>query len=348
MKNLIFIFLLLGIVLPESELLRSKYLTEDMIQDIERLNKYNKKAKLIFNKYEKAKFYQIVAYTYYLKYQQLTEELNSLERQYFEIIRSYNPNFNSSPFYEIPIPKMNNVFSPILFSENSEIKIRMFKSKAGLFEKQYQEYQDYFNLKIATLKDMLEKSKINEIDKSLINAQLNVQYDNYSDLILGVESKKELVSNINSIIKDDLVQQITWYENKLYCKKDFLYTKKNNLYKTIDYREGLKTNETLYNIDDNFINYIIGNKLTKNINSNDNYVISFYNEFGKIYKRIYYSISGEIIGSILFKFKENLELVNEIWYIGDSRTKIREFRQVYDPKIQKYITTDDRVIKELR
>ena len=75
---------------------------------------------------------------------------------------------------------------------------------------------------------------------------------------------------------------------------------------------------------------------------------SFYNEFGKIYKRIYYSISGEIIGSILFKFKENLELVNEIWYIGDSRTKIREFRQVYDPKIQKYITTDDRVIKELR
>ena len=82
MKNLIFIFLLLGVVLPESELLRSKYLTEDMIQDIERLNQYNKKAKLIFNKYEKAKFYQIVAYTYYLKYQQLTEELNSLERQY--------------------------------------------------------------------------------------------------------------------------------------------------------------------------------------------------------------------------------------------------------------------------
>ena len=102
----------------------------------------------------------------------------------------------------------------------------MFKSKAGdLIEKQYQENEDYFNLKIATLKDMLEKSKINEIDKSLINAQLNVQYDNYSDLILGVESKK-LVSNINSIIKDDLVQQITWYENKLYCKKDFLYGKK--------------------------------------------------------------------------------------------------------------------------
>ena len=58
-------------------------------------------------------------------------------------------------------------------------------------------------------------------------------------------------------------------------KKIFCTAKKNNLYKTIDYREGLKTNETLYNIDDNFINYIIGNKLTKNINSNDNYVIQF-------------------------------------------------------------------------
>ena len=111
MKNLIFIFLLLGAVLPNSELLRSKYLSEDMILDIEKLDKYNKKARLIFNKYEKAKFYQIVAYTYYLKYQDLTEELNSLERQYFSIIRSYNPNFNTSPFYDIPSPKMKNAFS---------------------------------------------------------------------------------------------------------------------------------------------------------------------------------------------------------------------------------------------
>ena len=347
MKNLIFIFLLLGAALPNSELLRSKYLSEDMILNIEKLDQYNKKARLIFNKYEKAKFYQIVAYTYYLKYQDLTEELNSLERQYFSIIRSYNPNFNTSLFYDIPSPKMKNAFSPILFSEESEIKIRLFKSKAGLFEKQYHEYLDYFNLKIRALKKILEESKKNKTEEP-VNIQHNVKYDTYSDLILGIESKNELLSNINSIIENDLVSEINWYEDELYCKKDFFYSKNNNLYKIIDYKDGLKENETIYNVEDDFIDYIIGNKLAKNINSNDNYAISYYNKFGKIYKKVYFSISGEIIGSILFKFKENLELVSEIWYIGDNRTKIREFRQIYDPKIQKYITADDRVIKELR
>ena len=42
MKNLIFHPLLLGIVLPSLNYYTdSKYLTEDMIQDIERLNQYN-------------------------------------------------------------------------------------------------------------------------------------------------------------------------------------------------------------------------------------------------------------------------------------------------------------------
>ena len=136
MKLFILIFLLLSIIYPESELLRSKYLTLEMAEDVNKLDRYNRTAKFIFNKYEKAKFYQMVAYTYYLKYQDLIEELNSLERQYFSIIRSYDSNFNSSSFYEIPIPKMKNKFNPILFSENSEIKIRLFKAKAGLFEKQ--------------------------------------------------------------------------------------------------------------------------------------------------------------------------------------------------------------------
>ena len=74
----------------------------------------------------------------------------------------------------------------------------------------------------------------------------------------------------------------------------------------------------------------------------------FDNKFSKIYKTVYYSVNGEIIGSIHFNFKENLELLSEIWYIGDNRKKIKELSQVYDPKTHKYITIEDRVIKELR
>ena len=95
MKYLILIFLV-SFIYSESDLLRSKYLTQNMIDNIEELDKYNRKARLIFNKYEKAKFYQIVAFTYHLKYQDLVEELNSLERQYFSIITSYNPEFDFS------------------------------------------------------------------------------------------------------------------------------------------------------------------------------------------------------------------------------------------------------------
>jgi len=347
MKLFILIFLLLSIIYPESELLRSKYLTLEMAEDVNKLDRYNRTAKFIFNKYEKAKFYQMVAYTYYLKYQDLIEELNSLERQYFSIIRSYDSNFNSSSFYEIPIPKMKNKFNPILFSENSEIKIRLFKAKAGLFEKQYHEYLDYFNIKLDVLKSILEKTKQDKY-KKLDNFIQNQQYDNYSDLVLGIESINELGSKINSVIENDLVKQINWYEDELFYKKDFFYTEKGNLYRTIDYKNGLKENETVYNINDDFINYIIRNKLDRNINLHDNYVVIFFNKYGKIYKRVYYSISGDIIGSILVNFKENLELLNEIWYIGDGRKKIRKFSQMYDPQTHKYITTDDRVIKEFR
>ena len=48
-------------LLSESKLLRSKYLTEQMISDVGELDKYEKKARVILSKYEKAKFYQIVA-----------------------------------------------------------------------------------------------------------------------------------------------------------------------------------------------------------------------------------------------------------------------------------------------
>ena len=61
MKLFILIFLLLSIIYPESELLRSKYLTLEMAEDVNKLERYNRTAKFIFNNYDKAKFYQMVA-----------------------------------------------------------------------------------------------------------------------------------------------------------------------------------------------------------------------------------------------------------------------------------------------
>ena len=58
---LLIIFIISSIFFADSKLLRSKHLTQEMVNDIQELDKYEKKAKRIFNKYEKAKFYQIVA-----------------------------------------------------------------------------------------------------------------------------------------------------------------------------------------------------------------------------------------------------------------------------------------------
>ena len=331
----------------ESELLRSKYLTQDMIDDVKKLDKYNNQARVIFNKYEKAKFYQLVAFTYDLKYQDLVEELNLLENQYFSIIRTYNPEFDFSVFNNIGTPKMKNKFSPILFSEESDIKIRLFKAKAGLFEKQYHEYLDYFNKKINLFKTMLKKAKMNKMDNSK-DMTTKKEYNNYSDFISGLESNEKIESNINTIIEDDLIKKINWYENDNYYEKEFFYSQEVELYKTIDYKNSMKTMETIYNINDYFINYIIDNKFIRNINGHGNYAISFFNKFGNIYKTIYYSVNGEILGSVNFDFKENLELLNESWYIGDNRKKIKEFKEIYDPMTHRYITVEERIIKELR
>ena len=346
MKKVVPIILLVSLIFCESELLRSKYLTQDMMNNIKKLDQYDKTARVIFNKYEKAKFYQIVAFTYYLKYQDLIEELNSLERQYISIINNYNPGFDISEFNQISAPKMENTFSPILFSENSNIKIRLFKTKAGLFEKQYHEYLEYFNNKVNIFKNMLQKAKVSQ--KKTNDISSNKNFKDYSDFILNIESEYRGRANINTIIEGQLLREINWYEDGIYCKKEFFYSEELNLYKTIDYKNNLKEHKTIYDIDDDFINYIINNKFIRNISGHGNYSISFFNKFSKIYKTVYYSVNGEIIGSIHFNFKENLELLSEIWYIGDNRKKIKELSQVYDPKTHKYITIEDRVIKELR
>ena len=56
--------------------------------------------------------------------------------------------------------------------------------------------------------------------------------------------------------------------------------------------------------------------------------------------------NNEIIKPLQHDFKENLELLNESWYIGDNRGRIKEIRNIYNPKTHKYITIEDRLIKE--
>ena len=71
MKYLMIISLLISSVYCESALLRSKYLKDKMIEDISELDKYERVARRIFNRYEIAKFYQMVAYVYSEKYEDL-------------------------------------------------------------------------------------------------------------------------------------------------------------------------------------------------------------------------------------------------------------------------------------
>ena len=52
---LVIILIIFNALLSESKLLRSKYLTEQMISDVGELDKYEKKARVILSKYEKAK-----------------------------------------------------------------------------------------------------------------------------------------------------------------------------------------------------------------------------------------------------------------------------------------------------
>ena len=55
MKSYFFLLvIILSFIFSESDLLRSEYLTQDMIDDIQKLDNYNKKARKIKNKYERA------------------------------------------------------------------------------------------------------------------------------------------------------------------------------------------------------------------------------------------------------------------------------------------------------
>ena len=129
MKLIVFkIIITFGLIFSETDLL-DKYLTNDMINNLEKLSKYKRKAKIIFDDFEKAKFYQYVAFVYYEKYLELVDELNSLDKRFYYVFTNYK---SEEIYYEIEQlvnpPGIQNDFA-ILFDENSDIEIKLFKLK---------------------------------------------------------------------------------------------------------------------------------------------------------------------------------------------------------------------------
>ena len=338
---------LLSMFLADSDLLRSKYLTQDMIEDVEDLDKYERKAIRIFNKYEKAKFYQIVAYTYYNNYKSLVEELESLDRHYYYVFSDYNAekifnNIDSS----IKTPGVQNKFSPILFDDKTEINIKLFKAKAKMFKRQYYDYLDYFNEKVGLYtRKLLEIKKETSRNKSLVT--YDKSYNDYYNFLLDIESidrniEDELVVKLN---KDELISKIVWAGQKYYEREFYYFKNSDQISKTVDFKNGKIMFETNYNFDiskNNFIQFVSVNDMLDNeLKEYGNYSITEYNDFEKEFKITYYSINNSIIGIITREFEEDfLKLINENWYIGSYNKKVREFNRIFEPENGKYIWTE--------
>ena len=338
---LVIILIIFNALLSESKLLRSKYLTEQMISDVGELDKYEKKARVILSKYEKAKFYQIVAYTYYEKYSDLVQELESLDRHYYYVFSNYDAeNLLELIDSEINSPGIQNDFTPILFEENSKINIKLFKAKAGLFKKQYYDYLNYFNKKNKMYNIELSQIKKKADDKIRLYDS-NKIFSDYKSFLLNHENIKEnLDSDLSVVYSEDIISEISW-PNKNY-KRIFIYNNSNQISKTIDSKDGKLLLETNYDIifnDDVFLTFLKSNNIfLDDYEDYGIYSIQKYNDFEQVEKITYYSINNKIIGVIVREFEEDfLKLISENWYIGEYSRKIREFNNIFEPKSSKYI-----------
>ena len=348
MISCIILIISLNFIFSESALLRSKYLTDDMASNIEELDKYEKVARRVFNKYEKAKFYQIVAYTYHLKYENLAKELESLERQYQILLQDYSSEINLDFLKDNEFAGIQNAFVPILFSEDDNISIKLFKAKAGMFKKQYHEYNLYFNQKVN-----LYNKKLNQIKRPrLINVYTDQKkiYDDYMQFILNQESYNSEQPTLNTILdENNLISQINWSQEDVLFKRDFDYLSlEGDIKKTIDSKNNKIILETIYDVnieEDDFISFLINEDIEHNFDYNGIFYNQYYNNLNEVFKIVYYSSSGNIIGCILKFFEEELKLVGENWYIEGCEKKIKELKNVYDPKTHKYIWLESKFIK---
>ena len=337
-----------GLIVAESKLLRSKHLTQDMIDNIEELDKYEKKARRIFNKYEKAKFYQIVAYTYYDSYNSLVSELESLDRHYYYIFSNYDAEeLFSSIDMQVTSPGVQNEFTPILFEENSTINIKLFKAKASMFKKQYHDYLNYFNQKVG-----IYNNKFKEIKRinfgQIESSNHNKIYNDYKSFLLDIESiDRKIEDELNVIFDGKQILEIIWPYSNHYKRKFYYFEDSMQLIKTIDFRNQKKILETDYNInyaEDDFLSFIKSNNILHTpLEEYGTYSVQEYNNFEKVSKKTYYLINNKIIGVIVRDFEEDfLKLISEKWYIGNYNRKVREFNSIFDPKSDKYIWIEEK------
>ena len=131
-----------------------------------------------------------------------------------------------------------------------------------------------------------------------------------------------------------------WIKNKESFKRDFEYFENSyDIKKTIDYQDGKITIEVNYDIQlDEFISYLENRSDSyNNVSYIDvgNFLVKYYNPLNKIFKIKYFFSNGEVFGCIVKNFEEELELIDEIWYIDDCETKVRELKNMYDPKTNK-------------
>ena len=340
--------ILLGIIFCETDLLRSKYLTYDMINDIDKLSKYERKARIIFDNYEKAKFYQYVAFIYYEKYLELVEELNSLDRHFYHVFTNYK---SEKIYYQIDkaliAPGIQNDFYPILFDESSKIEVKLFRAKADMFEKQYREYLNYFNEKNKIYQNNLGKIKKN---KAVENTRMDEKkfFDDYKDFIANVEKiNDDNISSFEVTYNEDLIKNIS-FNGKHRSKREFYYDENlQYLLKTIDFTNEKKTIQTDYNINLNQIDFF--NYISKDLNEDldldkyGNYSITTYNEFGKITEITYFSSNKSIIGVISREFEEDfLKLSSEKWFLGNYKKIIRKFKNIFEPRTGKNILIEEK------
>ena len=336
------LFIIFNFIFSESDLLRSQFLTNEMINNVYDLDKYEKTVRKIFNKYEKAKFYQIVSYTYSQKYESLVAELNLLEKQYMSVMNTYSDDVNFSFIDNMPDAAIKNEFTPILFSENARINVKLFKAKAALFKKQYHEFVEHFNIRLNIFER--ELSRVKKLHNSPDNpSNYSKIYNGYESFILNSESySKNKDSFISILDTNNILVEFNWVENNIFFKREFQYfNNSSDIKRTIDYQDEKAIVEVNYDIgSDEFVDYLM-NK----VNYNDgipyidegNFSVKYFNRLNKPFKIKYFFASGEVFGCIIKNYQEELELIDEIWYIDDCETKVRELKNIYDPKTNKKI-----------
>ena len=340
MNRYILLCIIFNFIFSESNLLRSEFLTNEMIEDFNKLDRYERVARKIFNKYEKAKFYQIVAYTYSEKYESLVIELALLEKQYVSVMANYSKDADFSFIDNMPNAAIKNDFTPILFSKDSDINVKLFKAKAALFKKQYHNFVAHFNIRLNIFEKELGKVK-GLHSQSKIKSNYNKIYNGFESFILDYESyNKNKDSFVTVIDSNNMLVEINWIENGESFKRKFEYfDNSHDIKKTIDYHAEEIIIEVDYDIQsDEFISYLknhsdsYGNISYINVG---NFLVKYYNPLKKIFKIKYFFSNGEVFGCIVKNFEEELELIDEIWYIDDCETKVRELKNMYDPKTNK-------------